>query len=112
MKKVGDVVTIREWEDMEQEFGDRLTAAGSKFINTTPRFVGSMRQYCGRKAVIMDVYISSNKFTYFGLQFDHESGASEWNFSEQMFVGYRDEVMIRLESHAKESDIVGFLLST
>ena len=110
--KVGDVVTIREWEDMEQEFGSSYWGTRAPFINTTPMFVSEMKRHCGKKAVIVDIYISSDKSTCFNLQFDTESGISMWSFGEQMFVGYRDEEMVRLESHAKESNIVGFLLST
>lgn len=50
MYKVGDVVTIREWEDMEREFGIRHTANGNQFIDIIPRFVSAMQWCCGKKS--------------------------------------------------------------
>lgn len=43
--QVGDIVTIRQWEDMRQEFGP--TRLGGLAVPFT--FSSNMRSYCGRK---------------------------------------------------------------
>lgn len=107
--KVGDMVTIREWDDMAGEFGSVSDDDISGSINTHPHFVPSMKELCGKTAEIFE--IRDGKFRIIKLKFPQDSSYSPWNFSEQMFVGYVNEEMKRLEAHAEESDIEGFLLS-
>lgn len=46
---VGDVVRIREWDDMESEFGLRF----GQDIKCTNTFVGGMRQSCGELCTVL-----------------------------------------------------------
>lgn len=48
--KVGDVVQIREWDDMEREFG--LNAFG---IKTRLCFINGMRQFCSKQFLIYHI---------------------------------------------------------
>lgn len=48
---VGDKVTIRQWDDMESEFG--LDEYGG--IKVPKRFIKSMKQYCGQTLSIVHV---------------------------------------------------------
>lgn len=48
---VGDKVTIRQWDDMESEFG--LDEYGR--INVPKRFIKSMKQYCGQTLPIVRI---------------------------------------------------------
>lgn len=48
---VGDKVTIRQWDDMESEFG--LDSYGG--INVPKAFTESMKQYCGQTLPIVHV---------------------------------------------------------
>lgn len=54
MFKVGDRVRIRQWDDMEREFG--LDSDGD--IDCRPYFTQLMRDdgLCGRTATIIDIY--------------------------------------------------------
>ena len=49
---VGDKVTIRQWEDMESEFG--LNEFGD--IKVPKFFTESMKQYCGQTLPIVHVF--------------------------------------------------------
>lgn len=58
--KVGDIVLVREWEDMENEFGvdssgdiptDRYSDGDVYYMN----FVPDMRQFCGRECRIEQI---------------------------------------------------------
>ena len=49
--KVGDKVRVRDWEDMEEEFG--LDRDGD--IKYTPSFVTEMRKFCGKVVNVNDV---------------------------------------------------------
>ena len=49
---IGDEVTIRQWEDMESEFG--LNESGE--IKVPKSFTGYMKQYCGQTLPIVHVH--------------------------------------------------------
>lgn len=52
----GDRVRVRSWEDMEQEYGLKLSGA----IDVPFAFVDDMREYCGKEFVVTDVRESSD----------------------------------------------------
>ena len=54
--KVGDKVTIRQWDDMKKEFG--LYTLG--IIACKAKFTNSMREFCGKTIVIDEVLHSGN----------------------------------------------------
>jgi hypothetical protein len=54
--KVGDKVTIRQWDDMKKEFG--LNTLG--IIACKAKFTNSMREFCGKTIVIDEVLHSGN----------------------------------------------------
>lgn len=72
--KVGDRVRIREWDDMEKEFG-----CSYDNINCFPKFVSGMKHLCGRKARIIG--INRRKVC---LQFDDTSGDTDWEYYTDM----------------------------
>ena len=49
---VGDLVCIRQWEDMKREFG----LQGNGAIDCQYTFTESMRQHCGDEVVLKAVY--------------------------------------------------------
>lgn len=49
--KVGDKLRVREWEDMEREFG--LDRDGD--IKCTPFFIEEMRKFCGKVVNVNEV---------------------------------------------------------
>ena len=72
---IGDVVRIRDWEDMEQEFG--LNEYGS--IDCRFAFTAEMRSYCGEVYTIER--IDGREFVYFAEQ---HSLSSNYNVSFDM----------------------------
>lgn len=54
--KVGDKLRVRDWEDMEREFG--LDRDGD--IKCTPFFVEEMRKFCGK--VVNVNYVAYDKY--------------------------------------------------
>jgi len=85
MFKVGDRVRIRQWDDMEREFG--LDPDGD--IDCRPCFSRYMRDegLCGRAATIINI----DSDVYVDLAFDDESGDIEWSYSTVMFEPLIDE---------------------
>lgn len=73
--KVGDKVRIRQWDDMEKEFG--LDETGD--IKCLCFFIESMKHLCGRTATIKDIRDKKIKLT-----FDDESGNTNWQYSTDM----------------------------
>lgn len=71
--EVGDFVTIRQWDDMENEFG--LKPNGS--IDCPCSFTPEMKELCGKTFVISD--ISRIHRTTYTLKYVY------WTFSEEMF---------------------------
>ena len=74
--KAGDRVRIREWADMEKEFG----LSGSETINCQFNFTHNMRHLCGRTASVIYV-IESGEVK---LDFDDQSGDTYWAYSTDM----------------------------
>lgn len=73
--KVGDRVRIRQWEDMEKEFG--TDSDGD--IRVWARFVKGMRHLCGRTAIITEIYGRGVK-----LDFDNKTGDVDWGYTTDM----------------------------
>lgn len=73
--KVGDIVQIRQWDDMVKEFG--VNHYGVIRCNNCG-FVIEMKKYCGKKLRI----IAINNFddTYYYLD-----TANSWTFTSEMF---------------------------
>ena len=78
MFKVGERVRIRQWDDMEREFG--LDPFGD--IDCRPFFTRDMEGegLCGRTATIVTIYSDG----YVDLAFDDKSGDIEWEYSTAM----------------------------
>lgn len=81
--EVGDHVIVREWDDMEREFG--LDAYGDIAVDCS--FVKDMSNLCGKEAVIIKI-----KGEVLYLDFIDINVERQWNFSEGM-LRYKDAVM-------------------
>ena len=57
----GDIVTIRTWDDMAEEYG--LNESGEI---KTPRItiLKSMKQFCGHSYIVKEVYYTPDRRTY------------------------------------------------
>ena len=74
--KVGELVRIRQWDDMEKEFG--VDADGD--INSFVQFVTSMKPLCGKYAEIVSL-----EYVRVGLKFFNCGGLNtSWNYSTDM----------------------------
>lgn len=77
--KVGDVVTVKDWEEMEKEFG-----VVGKNINCPGTFSHYMKPLCGKSGVVVkcneDVgYYSLRPMSLKGLRLDWQ-----WDFTDAM----------------------------
>ncbi len=81
--KVGDIVTIRGWDDMELEFG---VDDQHNYIQTSIAFLPTMRNYCGKKARIISILDSDDILPEYRLKTINLGGADFYSFSEEMFV--------------------------
>jgi len=87
--KVGDRVRIREWDDMESEYG--LNARGS--IGCRKTFVAGMKHLCGRTATISNI---SDCKTVNLADWSDSSGASGWHYSTDMLELVEDSKMAQV----------------
>ena len=78
--KLGQRVRIRQWDDMEKEFG--LNCLNS--INCMYSFTKSMKNICGRIAVITEIYINGKV----ELDFEDKSGNIDHVYSIDMIEPY------------------------
>jgi len=72
---IGQKVRIRDWDDMEKEFG--LDESGD--INCPATFVKDMKYLCGKTAIVKDVSSINRIF----LEFDNKP-VSYWAYSSAM----------------------------
>ena len=75
--KVGELVRIRQWDDMEKEFG--LTMLGS--IRCRCCFADGMKPLCGKYAEIKDLRVDNIVFLRF---FNCDDSVENWNYSTDM----------------------------
>lgn len=74
--KVGDRVVVRDWDDMEKEYG---TSEGGT-IHCCFGFTDTMRHLCGRTATV-----TSANNGCIEVDFDDKSGDTIWSYSSDMF---------------------------
>lgn len=86
--KLGDRVRIRQWDDMENEFG--IAYDGDIIINDYWHFSKRMRHLCGREAVIVEML---NQRVV--LDFDDKTGTTEWNYIIDMIEKVGDVAMTK-----------------
>lgn len=84
--KIGDRVRIRQWEDMEKEFGIDLDGD----IMTGWYFTKGMRHLCGREAIITEIYGKGVK-----LDFDNKTGDVDWSYTTDMIEKVEDTEMTK-----------------
>lgn len=78
-RNVGDIVRIRKWEDMEEEFGlSPLGDIETKFLPFT-RF---MKPICGKELKIQRV---NNAYGISFYSLENEDVIYKWGFTEEMF---------------------------
>ena len=97
--KVGDIVVVKTWDEMECEFGkDRLGA-----IKTYHGFPTEMKRFCGNAAEITGIGMYDVDLEFF----DEELAlfSREWNFDTDMITIERDEAM----DIPDESELLGFV---
>ena len=75
--KVGELVRIRQWDDMVKEFGTRSTGS----VNCKCHFTVAMKHLCGKYAEIKDLRVDGIVFLRF---FNCDDSVENWNYSTDM----------------------------
>ena len=75
--KVGELVRIRQWDDMVEEFGTRSTGS----VNCKCQFTTKMKPLCGKYAEIKDLREDGIVFLRF---FNCEKEEKDWSYSTHM----------------------------
>ena len=75
--RVGELVRIRQWDDMEKEFGTRSTGS----VNCKCHFTVNMKPLCGKYAEIKDLRVDNIVFLRF---FNCDDSVENWNYSTDM----------------------------
>ena len=75
--KVGELVRIRQWDDMVKEFGTRDTGS----VNCKCYFTEGMKPLCGKYAEIKDLRVDGIVFLHF---FNCEKEEKCWSYSTDM----------------------------
>ena len=75
--KVGELVRIRQWDDMVKEFGTRSTGS----VNCRCLFTVNMKHLCGKYAEIKDLRVDNIVFLRF---FNCEKVDKCWSYSTDM----------------------------
>ncbi len=81
--RVGDTVTIREWDDMleEYDYNSRRDAITIPFS-----FTHHMKKYCGKLATITSIGVSAARKTeIYDLEFKGSTHPAEFYFGHDMF---------------------------
>lgn len=86
--KAGDIVRVRDWDDMEKQYG--LDDGGN--IHIYPYFTKDMKQYCGKDYKVSTVFKESYNF----------EGAEDWVFTDEMLTNPSFNLKINGEYYTDE----------
>ena len=75
--KIGELVRIRQWDDMVKEFGTRSTGS----VNCKCQFTTEMKPLCGKYAEIKDLRVDGIVSLHF---FNCDGLSTCWNYSTDM----------------------------
>ena len=100
--KVGDYVKVREWNDMEREYG--LTSNGN--INCHCIFSTNMTKLCGRTMYVKEVIYDSYK-----LSTTKNSEELPFYFSDDMLVPYNIKHLVEEEKEMESNEFNKFFNS-
>lgn len=81
---IGDEVTVRQWEDMAEEYG--YCSPSKSTIDVPFHFVLEMDDFCGKRFTIADKQWNSFHECYAY----YLRGGANWKFSAQMFEESKD----------------------
>lgn len=95
---IGDVVRIREWDDMVEEFDTETDDDGNEYIACTFSFVSEMRKYCGQEYTIESIMGQEVFFVNHEelLQRD-DIGGWTWNISVDMIEPYQPPAAVEFD---------------
>ena len=83
--KAGNIVKVRQWDDMEEEFGCSYYFANKLVINCSKTFTEEMRKYCGEIIEITkNMEKKFNEYGYFYYEY--------YMFSTDMLEPYEEEL--------------------
>ncbi len=77
--KKGDAVTIREWDEMEKEFGK----VGEN-INCPGLFSKYMKPLCGKSAIVTDVDEKNGVYSLRPIAVEDMPEDWDWDFTDEM----------------------------
>lgn len=97
--KVGDIVVVKTWDEMEWEFEKDPFGA----IKTYHGFPADMKRFCGNAAEITGIDKHDVDLAFFDKELARFS--REWNFDTDMITIERDEAM----DIPDESELLGFV---
>ena len=86
--KIGDVVTIRQWDDMASEYGINAFGDIRPSVAGSESFVEGMKEYCGCSLIIANImgdYFGN--LTYILATRESTNCDLGWSFQEWMFDG-------------------------
>lgn len=82
--RVGDMIRIRDWDDMKAEFGEYY---GGIAVTDATLFVPSMKNFCGQEFTVRGFYTDRRE----PICIDFE-GKEDWRFTPQMCKVVTDQV--------------------
>lgn len=88
--KEGDIVRIRQWDDMEEEFGTMLSGS----IDCRCAFTQEMEKFCGREAELLTTATGRGIVK---LRFLDGTEAGSWTFSTDMIEPVEDIIDVEPE---------------
>ena len=103
--KAGNIVKVREWDDMAKEFGFTLDCA----IDCFKKFTGNMREYCGETIKInKNMEKKFNKYGYFyyeGCMFSTDMLEPYEEELDVINIPVKDEYLKDLHEEKQEKEI-------
>ncbi len=80
--KKGDVVTIREWDEMAKEFG-----MDGPNINCSGTFTKYMKPLCGKSAVVEECNEEQEYYVLRPMAIEDMAEDWDWDFTDEMLKG-------------------------
>lgn len=93
---IGDVLRIREWDDMVEEFGYEFD--DGDYIDCDKVFTSKMNYLCGQKFTVKKISEYDGFLSEEGIELSNDSPVGAWVISADMLEPYVEETPVTLES--------------
>ena len=88
---IGDIVRVRQWDDMANEFRCILDFS-IEITKKRTRFTNHMKKYCGKVFTVSEAYMSNGISIGYKFNDEDNSGINNWFICAEMLEPFENDI--------------------